>query len=201
MLSTVIPLAIYCGRNNIRVQRRKIVQDLQVMFDFAKVVDGRPIIIPSFELVKYKYDPDPAESGQEQGHDQSSGWNYAIPVILYILLATLGFHLCFSDQKITSINPYLRGGEADLTNLQMAGFTANSCYTFLGAYLFTIFYLIKRVSNFDLSPLSFLRTSAHIIFAMFVSAAVWQCTIHTFPSRLDAYAPSAALAFPYRVVS
>jgi hypothetical protein len=56
---------------------------------------------------------------------------------------------------------------------QRSGHLPSSCYTFLGAYLWTITYLIKRVSNFDLAPLSFLRTSAHIVVAAFVSAAVW----------------------------
>jgi hypothetical protein len=39
------------------VSRREIVRDLERLFSFARA--GRsPLIIPSFELVKYKYDPE-----------------------------------------------------------------------------------------------------------------------------------------------
>src|SRR5271167_4042626 len=58
MLSCVVPLGIFVGRNNIRVSRREIVRDLERLFSFARLPNGAPLIIPSFELVKYKYDPD-----------------------------------------------------------------------------------------------------------------------------------------------
>ena len=127
----------------------------------------------------------------------------SIPVVLYVLLTCLGFRRCFypstfslsvtlSPTDISSLSSYILGGIKNPDSQQLASFAANGCYTFLGAYLWTIFYLIKRVSNFDLSPLSFLRTSAQIIFAAFVSAAVW----HTGDALLgDKFVPTAALAF------
>ena len=57
LFSCVVPLAIFIGRNNIRAARREIVQDLEKLFSFAQR-NGDPLIIPSFELVKSKYDPD-----------------------------------------------------------------------------------------------------------------------------------------------
>ena len=58
MLSCVVPLGIFVGRNNIRAFRREIVRDLERLFSFASLPNGAPLIIPSFELVKYKYDPE-----------------------------------------------------------------------------------------------------------------------------------------------
>jgi hypothetical protein len=201
LLGLFIPLAIYCGRNNLRQQRRKIVRDLAAMFDFAKD-GGRPIIIPSLELVRYKYDPESTATASDLNQEQSSWWHYAFPVALYVLLASLGFRNCFiaaipGPKDIPNLSSYLLGGDLEPTRQQLASLFANSCYTFLGAYLWTIFYLIKRVSNFDLSPLSFLRTSAQIIFAAFVSAAVWH-TADAFigpKDVLDSHLPAAGLAF------
>ena len=45
---------------------------------------------------------------------------------------------------------------------------------FIGAYVWSINYLILRIANFDLSPLSFLRTSAHILLTVFVAWALRQ---------------------------
>jgi hypothetical protein len=45
---------------------------------------------------------------------------------------------------------------------------------FVGAYIWSIDYLILRIANFDLSPLSFLRTSAHILLTVFVAWALRQ---------------------------
>jgi hypothetical protein len=62
MLSCVVPLGIFVGRNNIRAFRREIVRDLERLFSFASLPNGAPLIIPSFELVKYKYDPEAIRS-------------------------------------------------------------------------------------------------------------------------------------------
>jgi hypothetical protein len=54
LLSCVVPIAIFIGRNNIRAFRREIVEDLGRLFSYARLANGVPMIIPSFELVKYK---------------------------------------------------------------------------------------------------------------------------------------------------
>ncbi len=51
MLSCVVPLGIFVGRNNIRAFRREMVRDLERLFSFASLPNGAPLIIPSFELV------------------------------------------------------------------------------------------------------------------------------------------------------
>ncbi len=57
LFSVLVPVGIFVGRMNVRVSRREIVRDLERLFHFA-TVEGQPLILPSFELVKYKYDPE-----------------------------------------------------------------------------------------------------------------------------------------------
>jgi hypothetical protein len=199
LFGLLVPLAVYCGRNNLREHRRKIVADLEKMFDFAKGSDGSPIIIPSLELVKYKYDPKAASGEPGFNQEESRWWYYAFPVGLYVVLASLFFTLSFRPHDVNSgislnqMDSFVFGGDLT-TPLQKADFYANNCYTFFGAYIWTIFYLIKRVSNFDLSPLSFLRTSTQLIFAAFVSAAVWH-TRNALPLAVNQHIPTAGMAF------
>jgi len=61
LLSCIVPLGIFVGRNNIRAFRRELVRDLGRLFSFAKLADGNQLIIPSFELVKYNSRPAPTE--------------------------------------------------------------------------------------------------------------------------------------------
>ena len=50
-------------------------------------------------------------------------------------------------------------------------------YSFLGAYVWTIQYLIRRISNFDLAPISFFQSIGHILLAQFTMAAIWQSRV------------------------
>jgi len=43
MLSCVVPLGIFIGRNNIRAFRREIVRDLERLFSFACLRNGAPL--------------------------------------------------------------------------------------------------------------------------------------------------------------
>ena len=54
LLSLAMPMCIFIGRNNVRSSRGQIVDDLAKLFNFAKEQGGTPLIVPSFELVKYK---------------------------------------------------------------------------------------------------------------------------------------------------
>ncbi|TDT92794.1 hypothetical protein DFO45_3555 [Azorhizobium sp. AG788] len=48
-----------------------------------------------------------------------------------------------------------------------------SGFAFIGAYIWSILYLIRRIANYDLTPISFLRTSVQIIFASFSAIVFW----------------------------
>jgi hypothetical protein len=68
LLSCVVPVGIFVGRNNIRASRREIVRDLEQLFSFATLANGTKVILPSFELVKYKYDPKDQKSDKQITH-------------------------------------------------------------------------------------------------------------------------------------
>jgi hypothetical protein len=166
LLSTVVPLAIFVARNNVRTIRGQLVDDLAQLFSFAKEAGGTPLIVPSFELIKYKYDAarDPIKT---------SSW--IIPVFIFIVISALGFITALADVKLFRIaelrNSFLHmGGAAGEHTLKMVGVLS---FAFLGGFIWSVQYLIRRVGNFDLRPLSFLRCSVHILLGGFVTAAAW----------------------------
>jgi hypothetical protein len=165
LLSIAVPMAIFVGRNNVRSIRGQLVLDLANLFEFAKEERGTPLIVPSFELIKYKYDvtrdPIPMRS-------------WIIPVIIYVILSFLGFLTAFGNLETLGIdkvhNLFLEVGKKDVN---VAELVAALSFAFLGGYLWSIQYLIRRVANFDLSPLSFLRSALHVLFGSFVTAVAW----------------------------
>jgi hypothetical protein len=172
LLSCVVPIGIFVGRNNIRAFRRGIVQDLARLFGFARLPNGEPLIIPSFELVKYKYDPEsnPHRNPQDDPH---SFRYYVLPVSIYVVLTALGFRMAFMANVKPTVNYFVfpLGGPSDSSGEYLLGVLT---YTFLGSYIWTIQYLIRRISNFDLAPISFFQSIAHILLAVFLMAAIWQ---------------------------
>jgi len=161
MFSLLVPIGVYVGRMNVRASRREIVVDLERLFRFAKV-GGRAIILPSFELVKYKYDPDSNPERTGRATNANSIQYYAFPVLIYVVLTSLCFYFAFVPQSPNTFTHYAqpRGWEGMVT------------YTFLGSYVWTLQYLVRRIANFDLSPISFFSSFVHITLALFVSAAV-----------------------------
>jgi hypothetical protein len=178
LLSCVVPLAIFVGRNNIRASRREIVRDLERLFSFA-TQDGTPLIIPSFELVKYKYDPD-SNPNRDVESDPHAFHYYILPVVTYVLLTVLGFHMAFvlADPMANFFTlPLSLHDNASDQIKDAAPLIGALTYTFLGGYIWTVQYLIRRISNFDLSPISFFQSIVHILLGLFVMAALWQSGI------------------------
>ncbi len=165
LFSVLVPIGIYVGRMNIRVSRREIVRDLERLFQFAKV-DGRPLILPSFELVKYKYDPESNPDRVSPDNNANSIRYYIFPVAIYVLLTFLSFEAAFRHAP-QSLSQFLspQGVKGVIT------------YAFISSYVWTIQYLIRRIANFDLSPISFFVSFIHIALAVFVTAALWQSGI------------------------
>lgn len=177
MLSCVVPIGIFVGRNNIRAFRREIVRDLERLFSFARLPNGAPLIIPSFELVKYKYDPE-ANPNRDLRDNPHSFIYYILPVFIYVVLTALGFRLAFMPDVLPLPNYF--AFPVDLPdNLAAADrpFLGVLSYTFIGSYIWTIQYLIRRISNFDLAPISFFQSLGHILLAVFTMAAIWQSHI------------------------
>lgn len=180
LLSVVVPIGIFLGRSNIRASRFEIVRDLERLFSFAREAGGDPLIIPSFELVKYKYQP--VSQREPDDKDAHAARYYAVPVAIYVTLSILGFVTAFGSLNLLRyipLNPFLLGNP-DATPAILAANPPGTvpilvvlAYAFLGAYVWTVQYLTRRIANFDLSPLSFFRSSIHILFALFVTAALF----------------------------
>ena len=173
LLSVIVPAGIFFGRSNIRASRYEIVNDLEKLFSFARESGGDPLIIPSFELVKYKYKP-ASERGRDDG-DAHGARFYALPVAIYVILAALGFTTAFGELDWLSkipMNAFLLGNPQGSADGKLVPVLVVLSYTFIGGYIWTVQYLIRRISNFDLSPLSFFRSTVHILFGMFVTGAL-----------------------------
>ena len=177
MLSCVVPLGIFIGRNNIRAFRREIVRDLERLFSFACLPNGAPLIIPSFELVKYKYDPESNPERDLQDNPHSFSY-YLLPVAIYVVLTALGFRMAFMPEVAPSLNYFAFPIDVpDDPNVADRPFLGALTYTFIGSYIWTIQYLVRRISNFDLAPISFFQSIAHMLLALFTMAAIWHSQI------------------------
>ena len=183
LLSCIVPLGIFVGRNNIRAFRRELVKDLERLFSFARLANGAPLIIPSFELVKYKYDPEsnPNRDRQDNPH---SFYYYVLPVMIYVVLSALCFKMAFMEHGLPT-NNYFSFPLLHEENTHTEPLFGVLTYSFLGAYIWTIQYLIRRISNFDLAPISFFQSIGHILLALFTMAAIWQSQIFADMPRLQ----------------
>jgi hypothetical protein len=190
LLSCAVPIGIFVGRNNIRAFRRDIVRDLERLFSFARLPDGAALIIPSFELVKYKYDPDsnPNHVMQDNPH---SFYYYLLPVSIYVILTALGFQMAFMPHDLPTPNyfsfplGFVSRNAPDEILFKGEALIGALTYSFLAAYIWTIQYLVRRISNFDLAPISFFQSVGHILLAQFTMAAIWQSGVFAaMPSQL-----------------
>jgi hypothetical protein len=172
LFSLVVPIGVYIGRMNVRASRREIVRDLQALFQFA-TAGGRPLILPSFELVKYKYDPQANPERPSTDTDSNAFWFYIFPVAIYVILTCLCFEFAFRPDIAPHGAPKPDGFVSNFWTPHgtLGGMIT---YAFISSYIWTIQYLIRRIANFDLSPISFFQSFVHILLAIFVAAAVWQ---------------------------
>ena len=190
LLSLMVPIGIFVGRRNIRLSRREIVVDLERLFSFA-TVDGRKIILPSFELVKYKYDPEAKPKREDGDENPQSFIFYLFPVVTYVLICCICFSMGFHQRDGSSLS--LR--ENYFTDPQNT-IIGSLAYSFIAGYIYTIQYLIRRISNFDLSPISFFHAVFHLLLALSVSAAVWHA--HLFDlKRLGELGANLAIAMAF----
>ncbi|PWC48601.1 hypothetical protein [Azospirillum sp. TSA6c] len=171
-LSFILPLTIFIGRSNIKNVRQKIIADLESVFR----IEGQDHdqLIPSFEFAAYKYRALP------QGPDwtQPSEWRaYFFPVLVFIMVSFSGFltssGMLLSKDRLDHFQPLFSGmtlyGVDGITRIDMVHYQLQTVavlsFSFFGAYVWSIDYLIRRISNYDLSPISFLRVTGHIILA------------------------------------
>lgn len=189
LFSLLFPVAVLIGRHNVKKYRQGLLDDLEKTYEHAVSGNAAPAtprtsaesslrLISSFEMARYKYDL------ARPGEETRPPWLYDIaiyimPCLIYILLCSLGFYQ--STFAANLLSTAADNWAAD-RNFLMLGFRAWDdgskeaqdyqiqtavvvSVSFLGAYLWSVIYLLRRIANYDLSPLSFLRVSAQILMA------------------------------------
>jgi hypothetical protein len=183
LFSLLFPAAVLVGRHNIKKFRQRLLDDLERTYDQAvggksDAKDSNLRLVSSFEMARYKYDL------PVTGEAVRSAWLYDLaiylmPCFIYVVLCTLGFMNVVFPNASWAINQYpLMIGLMDwyrdaaaAKDYQIQTLDVVSV-AFLGSYVWSVIYLLRRIANYDLSPLSFLRISAQILMACLSVAVV-----------------------------
>ncbi len=172
LLSALVPLSIFVGRRNVRVRRLRMLGSLQQVLLPAS---GQGSLPASFTTLEARYRDDTDRSrlpARVLAWIQEIGL-YALPTAVFALVSGCGFALLFSlgGDWLAAAKILLQGLQADSGGTgSFASATALVMGAgFVGAYVWSVNYLILRIANFDLSPLSFLSTSAHILMTVFAA--------------------------------
>jgi hypothetical protein len=172
LLSVLLPLSIFVGRRNVRIRR------LQMLFNLKHVLlpaGSQHSLPPSFSMIEARYLDDTEDA---KPWTSFLAWLkeiaiYTLPVAVFVLVSACGFALL-----VRLGDDWAEAGKVLLYGLAAEGGGSSSFAAatglvvgagFVGAYIWSINYLILRIANFDLSPLSFLSTSAHILLTVFVT--------------------------------
>jgi hypothetical protein len=193
ILAGLIPIAILISRDRLRHYRRGVLISLETWM--YRNADPQPM--PSFEVARIKYELSPRTeidvdtpetidepgsiSEEIQSRTRDRWWSYALPVTIYAGLSALGFitaMLLSSDVKFWQPPNFILSGMQKIgPNPVSEGLTAYQWNSgavivagFIGAYLFTLQYLVERVRTYELSPMSFLMASMSILEGCFVVA-------------------------------
>ena len=161
-LSTLLPLAVFIGRHNVRNRRRAILEELKTTFRPA--LRGRGV--QTFEMARARY----RRRLQEDSFPErfAEFIHFLVPVAIFLVVSGVGFLMIYASLGGTfgQANFLLKGPQlpsgANLVDYQY-GSVVLLAVAFSAAYLWSIGYLVLRIANFDLSPISFLRTSVHIL--------------------------------------
>ncbi len=174
VLALGLPIGILMARDNVKTRRQGIIKDLGTFF--TKDPSQRFSIIPSFEFVKSKYYVNDNDEFA-QSKEIPIKW-YSLSVLAFISISFSCFFLLFCTryEDITKFigSPIFLSSldeQADVSNLNYA--LTISLFAFLGSYTSSIKTLIRSVSNFDLSPMSFFRSAYNIIFTISVVVVAW----------------------------
>ncbi|HUF56906.1 MAG TPA: hypothetical protein VMM55_10155 [Thermohalobaculum sp.] len=164
VLSLLLPLSIFFGRGNVRTRRLAILDGLRECVEDADA-GCRHFVLKELDLIRSRY--------AEPSLSWSAALAYVMPTILFVLLSMIGFAALFTVVDMAALeseNLFLRGitGTEDVRGYQ-AGTVAVVAAAFLGAYVWSVNYLVLRIANFDLSPLSFLRVSSHMLLTVFLA--------------------------------
>jgi hypothetical protein len=136
----------------------------------------------AFDEVAHRRRRDEAEDGETGAlhvHRRRTFWRehsiYVLPGLILVAVSFSGFLTVFMTASEDAFwgrrNFLLAGLRTELVGDDLAAYQLHTgaavSAAFLGAYIWAILYLIRRIANYDLSPISFLRVSAQIVLACF----------------------------------
>ncbi|MBV8614237.1 MAG: hypothetical protein JOY66_10765 [Acetobacteraceae bacterium] len=187
LLSALIPLSIFIARRNVRIRRLRLLTSWENLLRPLADAGGLPAC---FSAIKARY-LDGAEG--KPFSVRLGAWakeiaTYALPTLVFAVVSGCGFALLFSlgGNWLAAAKILLQGLHADSENSETFN-TATALVLgagFVGAYIWSVNYLVLRISNFDLSPLNFLSTSAHVLMTVFAAWVLRQVVAAPGPSAL-----------------
>jgi hypothetical protein len=195
LLAAMVPVAILISRDRLRRYRSWVLIALEDWM--YKTARRKPLPSFEVARIKYELSPRAASQiGQTNEHTVSktadanareaarlatrgSLTSFILPAMIYSALSGLGFITALilaSDPKFWEAPNFILSGMHDVTatlssaDLTVYQWNSGAAITagFLGAYLFTLQYLVGRVRNYELSPTSFLVASMSLIEGCFV---------------------------------
>lgn len=163
-----MPLAIVAARNNVRGKRQEIILELEKFFTNNIAPKQKPDgqltqweVIPSFEFVKSKYSVSTKIPTNEMERREAENKakieadavskaefkSFFWPIIILMTISWIGFYGLFLSIEDIAKNELTKSAK------NLAVISAG----FVGSYLCCLRLLIRSVTNFDLSPISFFR--------------------------------------------
>ncbi|HWL68253.1 MAG TPA: hypothetical protein VNS22_07685 [Geminicoccus sp.] len=182
MLALFLPLAVFFGRGSVRQRRLTILDNLEAAARRA-MPDHQQVEVPLLALVRARYAP-PVMLGPDGRPDAHANLRRAVREVLayavssasFVMLCLAGFYLLLGVGRSIAVDPgiLLQGlSEAAAGSSEAAAYRTVTALVvgaaFLGAYVWSINYLILRVANYDLSPLDWLRVSVHLLLTCLVA--------------------------------
>jgi hypothetical protein len=180
LLCLLLPVGILLGRSNVKHFRQKLFRGLEESYRSAGGEVDKLSLVPSFEIARYKYGvwSQDRPAHKLNGSGVHEALLYVLPCVIFSAVSMFGFRTAFvlADQReFWNHRSFfllgLHSGADNVAEYQMATAAVVSA-AFFGAYIWSILYLLKRIANFDLSPLSFLRAATQILLACFVAATL-----------------------------
>lgn len=194
-MALAMPIAIVNARNNVRSKRQDIILDLEKFFAPGPLPQGhqrRPLtrweVIPSFEFVKTKYSvPSTAQAANlgafgMRANADADIWNFLWPMLIFAAFCWGGFAAILASIPTLAVD----APAANSKNLAIAA------AAFLGAYICCIRLMIRSVTNFDLSPITFFRCAYYLIttVAIVLIVSIGLQALPTFGDPLPAGQPT-----------
>jgi hypothetical protein len=196
------PLLFVALRHEVRVGRLRILHQFDRIFRISKDEEegGRP----SLEYVREKYMEDIPEDGTPEGdaipdYKQAAAYSWyqlkstlvlLVSAIPYIVLSAGGIFLLFAclgpaHSILTALcEPLWLIGGTDPDPAKRLVFLENgltvASIAFLGAYIFSLGTLSRALATFDLSPITYIRVTIH----MMTGVAAVVVAYRTFPDLL-----------------